>query len=157
MSSRKKSPAVDDEVQRRALAEVRLVYAELERRPHERSCTGRADCCHFHRTGRTPYLTLGEAMLAARAWRAAGRVALPPQAADGACPFLSGGRCGIYKDRPFGCRTHFCEAAGGPLARGDVRDLIQRLEAVDALLGGRGGVNLPSTVAAVMAVKRKAR
>ena len=154
---KKKPTAADDEVRRHALAEVRLVYAELERRPQVRSCTGRADCCHFQRTGRTPYLTMGEAVLAAMAWRAAGRVALPPPSADGACPFLSGGRCGIYKDRPFGCRTHFCEAAGGPLARGEVRDLIQRLEAVDARLGGRGGVNLPAAVAAVMDVKRKAR
>jgi hypothetical protein len=25
---------------------------------------------------------------------------------DGSCPFLSGGRCGIYGDRPVICRTH---------------------------------------------------
>jgi hypothetical protein len=100
-------------------------------------------------TGRTPFLTKGEALVAALAWRAAGRTSVP-ETADGACPFLKGGRCQIYEGRPFGCRTHFCEAAGGPAARKDVRDLIQRLEEIDVRLGGKGGVNLPGAVAEAM-------
>ena len=132
------------------LAEVRAVYAELAARPIERNCTGLARCCAFRANGRTPFLTKGEALVAAQAWRAAGRkeVVIP---ADGSCPFLGrNGRCQIYEGRPFGCRTHFCEAAGGPYARGEVRDLIQRLEAIDHRLGGKGGVNLPSAVAHAM-------
>lgn len=88
--------------------------------------------------------------MAAQAWRAAGRkeVVLP---ADGSCPFLGKtGLCQIYDGRPFGCRTHFCEAAGGPYARNEVRDLIQRLETIDRKLGGNGGVNLPVAVAEAM-------
>ncbi len=61
------------------------------------------------------------------------------------------GSCLIYAARPFGCRTHFCAAAGGPLARRDVRDLIQRLEAVDAHLGGDGARKLPGAVSAALA------
>ena len=40
--------------------------------------------------------------------------------------------------------------AGGPATRKEVRDLIQRLEDIDHRLGGSGGVNLPSAVAAAM-------
>jgi hypothetical protein len=135
------------------IREVREIYAELARRPIRRNCSGVADCCRFRLTGKTPYLTLGEAMVAAAAWRAAGRSAVKP-APDGSCPFLGpDGRCRIYDGRPFGCRTHFCEAAGGPLARGDVRDLIQRLEDIDHRLGGHGAVNLPTAVQAAMTAR----
>ena len=138
-----------DPEQQAAADEVRAIYREWEVRPIERNCTGLSDCCRFRMTGRTPFLTKGEALVAALAWRAAGRTSVP-ETADGACPFLKGSRCQIYEGRPFGCRTHFCEAAGGPAARKDVRDLIQRLEAIDARLGGNGGVNLPSAVAAAL-------
>jgi len=133
---------------REALAEVRAVYADLATRPIERDCTLRTECCHFKLTGRTPYLTKGEALLAAKALRAAGRKALPART-DGACPLLHPQtmRCLIYADRPFGCRTHFCAAAGGPYARRDVLDLIRRLETVDAALGGDGPRVLPGAVA----------
>jgi hypothetical protein len=53
-----------------AIAEVRAIYAELARRPIERSCVARTECCQFQLTGRTPYLTKGEALLAATAFRA---------------------------------------------------------------------------------------
>ncbi len=131
---RRSVSAVRDE----ALAEVRGVYRELEQRPVERACTRLTECCQFKLTGRTPMLTRGEAMLAAKALRASGRKALPVRD-DGACPMLrENGACLIYADRPFGCRTHFCAAAGGPYARAQVLDLIRRLEAVDAQLGGDG-------------------
>jgi Fe-S-cluster containining protein len=120
-----------------ALQEVRAVYRELERRPVERACERRTECCQFKLTGRTP-MTRGEAILAAKALRASGRKALPVRE-DGACPMLrADGKCVIYADRPFGCRTHFCSAAGGPYARSEVLDLIRRLEAVDGQLEGNG-------------------
>jgi uncharacterized protein len=56
----------------------------------------------------------------------------------------------IYVDRPFGCRTHYCSAAGGPLARQEVLDLIRRLEALDAQLGGDGPHQLLSAVTAAL-------
>jgi hypothetical protein len=127
------------------LEDVRAIYTELASRPVERDCTGRAECCHFKLTGRTPFLTRGEALLAARAVRASGRKKLSPSP-DGACPLLEGGRCKVYEGRPFGCRTHFCKAAGGPYPRGEVRDLIQRLDDIDRELGGNGGVNLPGAL-----------
>lgn len=135
-----------------AIREVLAIYQEWERRPLERNCTGTADCCRFRLVGHTPYLTRGEAIVAAKAWRAAGRreVVIP---ADGSCPFLhpATGKCRIYEGRPFGCRTHFCAAAGGPADRKSVRDLIQRLEDIDRRLGGNGGVKLATAVAREMA------
>ena len=126
-----------------AVAEVRAVYAELEGRPVERLCVNRTECCQFRRTGATPYLTAGEALVLADAVRASGRGRLEKKA-DGSCPLLNAvtGRCEVYEARPFGCRTHFCEAAGGPYARREVVDLIRRLEAVDEGLMGRGAQSM---------------
>jgi Fe-S-cluster containining protein len=130
------------------LVEVRAVYAELAKRPLERACTGRTECCQFKLTGLTPYLTKGEALVAAKGFRATGRKELPePQ--DGACPMLKRetGKCLIYADRPLGCRTHFCEAAGGEYPRKHVLDLIHRLEKVDQQLGGDGPRKIQAAVA----------
>ncbi len=67
---------------------------------------------------------------------------------DGACPLLGrDGRCTIYAHRPFGCRTHFCAAAGGPYPRPHVADLIRRLEALDEQLGGDGPRPIQGAVA----------
>ena len=131
-----------------APAAVRAIYAELAARPIERACIARTECCHFKLTGKTPYLTKGEALVAAKAWRATGRTRLPENA-DGACPLLdrATGRCQIYEGRPFGCRTHFCAAAGGSYARREVVDLIHRLEDLDRALGGEGALPLPAAVA----------
>lgn len=136
----------------RAIAEVRQVYAALATRPLERQCLRRSECCQFKLTGLIPYLTKGEALVAARAWRASGRKDLPDEDETGACPMLERrtGRCLIYADRPFGCRTHFCAAAGGPMARREVLDLIRRLETIDAALGGDGPRKLPGAVAAAL-------
>ena len=51
---------------------------------------------------------------------------------------LATGNCLIYNDRPFGCRTHFCAAAGGAIERREVLDLIRRLEKIDAAVSGNG-------------------
>jgi Fe-S-cluster containining protein len=120
------------------MAEVRAVYADLADRPAERDCVGRTTCCQFHITGEVPQLTRGEALVAAKALRATGRTQLPNRP-DGACPLLNeAGKCMIYDARPFGCRTHFCAAAGGPYSRREVIDLIRRLEEIDEKLGGDG-------------------
>src|SRR3979490_2353992 len=97
-----------------ALAEVRNVYVDLAQRPIERNCLRKTECCHFKLTGRTPYLTKGEASLAAKAFGPTRRKS-PPQKPDESGPMLNRetGDFLIYEARPFGCRTHFCPAAGG--------------------------------------------
>src|SRR3954464_7915526 len=69
------------------LDEVRDVYTDLARRPIERNCIRRTECCHFKLTGRMPYLTKGEALLVAKALRATGRKTMPDNG-DGSCPML---------------------------------------------------------------------
>lgn len=130
-----------------AIAAVASVYAELENRPVERACTRLTECCQFKLTGKTPYLTAGEALHAAAALRAAGLHRLPEKK-DGSCPLLQteSGGCLIYNDRPFSCRTHFCQAAGGPYARREVVDLIRRLEDLDYAVGGCGAQSLPAAL-----------
>jgi len=132
-----------------AVREVRAVYTELSKRPVERSCRSSTECCRFQLTGLTPYLTKGEAIVAAKAVRASGRRELP-ESADGACPLLKRetGRCMIYADRPFGCRTHYCDAAGGKLSRKEIVDLVRRLEEVDRRLGGAGAQKIQVAVGA---------
>jgi len=134
-----------------ALNEGRQVFVDLAQRPFQRNCLRKTECCHFKLTGRTPYLTKGEAVVAAKALRATGRKSLP-ETADGSCPMLrqETGNCLIYEDRPFGCRTHFCAAAGGPLARREVLDLIRRLDDVDLVLNGNGPRPLQNAVADVL-------
>ncbi len=118
---------------------VKKVYEDLSTNPPERNCTLQTECCRFQITGKTPMLTKGEAVVAAKALRAAGRTKLPERA-DGACPLLHPytSRCMVYAGRPFGCRTHFCEAAGGPYERKEVIAHIRILEEVDERLGGDG-------------------
>jgi Fe-S-cluster containining protein len=142
----RKAPARPDVV-----AEVRAIYRELAARPIERACAQLTECCRFRLTGRTPYLTQAEATVAAKAWRATGRKAFP-EITDGSCPMLDpvSGRCRIYDSRPFGCRTHFCAAAGGPYARREVADLIHRLEDLSRPLGGQDALPLPAAVAAAL-------
>ena len=130
-----------------AVSAVQTIYRELAERPLERQCTMLTECCQFHLTGKTPMLTKGEAVTAAIGVRASGRKKLPDRD-DGACPLLGrAGRCMIYAHRPFGCRTHFCAAAGGPYPRKQVADLIQRLEAIDEQLGGDGPRPIQGAVA----------
>lgn len=136
---------------RQVIIETQAVYTDLAGRPIEKNCISRGDCCHFKLTGKTPHLTRGEAITAWAAVKASGRKTLP-ESSDGACPLLHpiSKRCLIYTGRPFGCRTHFCNAAGGPYARNEVIDLIHRLEKIDVASGGDGAKPLPNALREIM-------
>ncbi len=141
-------PAANDPTHT-AMRAIRAIYAELDQRPVQRDCVRRTECCQFKLTGRTPTLTAGEALVAAAALKASGRRSLPDSAdvETGRCPLLNpAGKCLIYEARPFGCRTHFCAAAGGPYTRNEVRDLVRGLEDIDAQLDGDGPHALPMAV-----------
>ena len=143
------------EAQAQAVAAVNAIYAELAQRPIQRDCINRTECCQFKLTGATPYLTLGEAIVAAKGLKAAGRTQLPPRE-DGACPMLKrDGKCMIYLSRPFGCRTHFCQAAGGAYPRREVVDLIRRLEEIDGRNGGNGALPIQGAVEAALGLIAK--
>ncbi len=124
-------------------------------RPVQRDCLRRTECCQFHLTGRAPQITEGEAIVLAQAIRAAGLKALPKPVIAGACPLLKrDGKCWVYAARPLGCRTHFCQAAGGPQSRSEVLDLIHDLEKLDEELGGVGPRHISASVEAEMNDKR---
>ncbi len=105
------------------LAELRAIYAEVDRLLEGWSCDASTECCRFGVTGREPYPTAVEIAELERAVRARGglpkRRTLSVLRSDGrderACALLSDeGRCLVYASRPFGCRTFFCERAVGP-------------------------------------------
>jgi len=140
---------MQEEQLNKALLQLKQIYQKLENLLPERNCQGLADCCRFALTNETPHVTLAEAEMAWRAWKATGRKQLP-QNPDGSCCCLdSKGRCMIYQGRPFACRTHFCQLAGGAMERGSVRELIQQLDAMDQQLGGNGARRLPEALASM--------
>lgn len=113
-------------------AELLALYAEVDALLEGWSCacsrtsvgSEQAQCCHFAVTGREPYPTAVEFFEIEHAMQAAGarprdaRKTLPLAEELRPCPVLAGdGRCRIYRSRPFGCRTFFCDHAEGPRAK----------------------------------------
>lgn len=125
------------------LAELQALYAEVDALYAQVSCAGSSECCRFGLTGRQPWITSIELALLRRAIRRRGGRALAakqrplPLYADRdeqLCPLLDrNARCSVYSDRPFGCRTFFCERTTGELPnRKQLRELLQRLQALAA-------------------------
>lgn len=109
------------------------------------SCEGSTECCRFGITGREPYPTAVEVAEVEHAIAALGGLGqrrektprLPLVAEDERrCPLLSAeGRCRIYKSRPFGCRTFFCDRVSGPSRW--PRNEVQRVSRAIADLSAR--------------------
>lgn len=112
----------------RALRELRAIYRQADAAYSPFSCPASGECCQLAKTRRQPWLWYPE-------WKLlADRRPLPPPREDGGCPYLdaAGKRCTVYADRPFGCRTFFCERIRGPARQPaeTVDALLRRLEAV---------------------------
>ena len=118
---------------RRALAETRVVLQKADLAYAAHACPASGECCQLARRAREPWLWPTEWHLLLDRLKKDGR-ALPPARTDGGCPFLdsAGLRCTVYADRPFGCRTYFCERRVGPSREPAARvaELLLRLEAV---------------------------
>lgn len=128
-----------------ARAALQAVYAEVDALLRGWTCScaqaspeaREARCCHFAVTGREPYPTAVELEEVRYGVRTAGLPRRNPRKLQvvtahelGACPLLSGdGRCRIYRSRPFGCRTFFCDHAQTPFG---ARSKFPR-EAIQAL------------------------
>jgi Fe-S-cluster containining protein len=129
-------PALSSEPDRGA-TELEQVFVELGGLFASSSCPRSTRCCRFKQTGRTPYLfpVEGRRVLLGIA-RRGGK--LPGQGAPGDCPLiLKDGGCSIYADRPFGCRTFFCDDATLPEGnrRREVDALAKRLRTTSERLG----------------------
>jgi uncharacterized protein len=123
----------------RALQELRVLYRQADTAYAPFSCPASGECCQLARTQRQPWLWYPE-------WRLLTRHhPLPPARSDGACPYLdaTGKRCSVYADRPFGCRTFFCERIQGPARQPAeaVDRLLRRLERISQAV--RPGLSAP--------------
>jgi Fe-S-cluster containining protein len=122
------APAPSAIAEGRALSELRAIYRQADAAYAPFSCPASGECCQLAKTQRQPWLWEPE-------WKLlSARRPLPPPRADGGCPYLdaAGLRCTAYADRPFGCRTFFCERIRGPARQPaeTVDALLRRLEAV---------------------------
>lgn len=148
MSPRRPRPGAPDAARDAELsAELDAIYAEVEALYAGRGCPQSTECCRFGVTGREPYVTTIEWMRVRRAIaRREGRLpterptpltqgGLPLVRDERACPLLGkDGRCTIYDDRPFGCRTFWCERASGgaPVRHRETSALVAKLKALAA-------------------------
>jgi Fe-S-cluster containining protein len=119
--------------------DIEKIYLEAEASLPARNCTRTTRCCRFAETGREPYVTRAETDYLFAVLRSQGRK-MPPPRYDGACPFLDRDEktCSIYEGRPFGCRTHFCREAGGAVTAQELKPSLDKLAALDEVLGGDG-------------------
>lgn len=102
------------------LAELRALYARIDRALEGWACDASTDCCRFGVTGREPYPTAVEVAELERAVKARGGIKKRrtlPVAGERRCALLGDDqRCLVYASRPFGCRTFFCERATSSVA-----------------------------------------
>jgi len=107
------SPVSDARARRAARLETRALYRLADAAYGPFSCPASAECCQLTKVKRQPWLWLGEWLVLEERLRSEGRRV--EARADGACPLLGAdGRCTVYADRPFGCRTYFCHRVTGP-------------------------------------------
>jgi Fe-S-cluster containining protein len=157
MSDRRRRRGDDDE-EERLLRELDAIYAEADRLYAGWSCPASTECCRFGVTGREPYVTSIELARVTKAVKRTGRPLAvadkkrrplpiaPSERDERRCPLLDGdGRCAIYEDRPFGCRTFFCDRASpaGRVKHRDVTELVRRLKELAARHAPRGDEGLP--------------
>jgi uncharacterized protein len=134
---------VDEQREKSLLTELFALYAETDALHATTTCPASTECCRFGVTGREPYVTSIEVLAIQRAVATAGGPLSPkrralPLAGNSAerertCPLLTeSGRCSIYRSRPFGCRTYFCERAQrlGASPREQEKHLVARLRAL---------------------------
>lgn len=121
-----RSPSDIRDERKRALADLRALYARIDGALAGWACDASTDCCRFGITGREPYPTAVEVAELERAVKARGgirrntqkRRALPV-AGERRCALLGDdGKCLVYASRPFGCRTFFCERATSAVGEG---------------------------------------
>lgn len=121
------------------LQDLADLYSEVDAAHAGSHCAQSTECCRFGITGREPYVTSIELLAIERAVARRGGAlsarsrALPlakSREEERTCALLGrDGRCVVYADRPFGCRTFFCARAslGASPTRSELRDFVARL------------------------------
>src|SRR5688500_13307508 len=117
-----RSPSRGGQRREPELAELRALYARIDRALDGWACEASTDCCRFGVTGREPYPTAIEVAELERAVKARGGIKKRrtlPVAGERRCALLGDdNRCLVYASRPFGCRTFFCERASSSVGEG---------------------------------------
>jgi uncharacterized protein len=103
------------------LAELAALYARVDALYADWRCPSSTECCRFGITGRQPFVTSIEASAIRHALARRGGLlaehkrALPillSGESERVCPLLNEQqRCSVYAQRPFGCRTFYCNKA----------------------------------------------
>lgn len=98
---------------RRAVAEIQ---SKIESRIEDRKpvCTASGRCCNFERFGHRLYVTGLEAAMtldAVPVQRSLKAGDVEQARAEGTCPFVVDGLCGVHPVRPIGCRVYFCDTS----------------------------------------------
>jgi Fe-S-cluster containining protein len=125
------------------LAELAAVYRDADALFATHRCPATAECCHFELLGREPYVTSIELAAIARAVAARGGPLAPKRrslplvgdAPERICPLLDReGRCSVYRARPLGCRSYWCQRAESARAvdRTEVAALVGRIQDIAA-------------------------
>lgn len=137
------------------LKELRALYADVDASHAHSSCPATTECCRFGITGREPYVTSIEMVAIRRAVKARGGALSPKRRAlpllaigerERICPLLdSTGKCSVYADRPFGCRTYFCSRATHAPDRAGTRVFVRRLATLAAAHEAGGELARPLT------------
>lgn len=154
-----------------SLAELERFYAEVDALYADTSCAATTECCRFGITGREPYVTSLELALVERALAQKGGIRikqaaplherdkqLPMLADERTCPLLAAdSRCSIYKVRPFGCRTFFCDRATSlsPVKHSDMLERVRTLKQLAERHQAGGSAGRPLTRALTLARSRR--
>ncbi len=143
-----------------SLEALAALYREVDARLAGHACPSSTECCRFGVTGREPYVTSVELAAVERAIARAGgktpfergkgakRLPLAHVRDERTCPLLrADARCAIYADRPFGCRTFFCERASAdqPLSQQEINAFVRRVKEIAAAHRPGGDQGRPLT------------
>lgn len=88
-------------------AGIRRVFADVDaaNRSAGATCLGGGVCCRFDVMGHRLFLSTGELAILT-----SGNPADVARATRQRCPYQVGPRCAARRNRPLGCRAHFCRA-----------------------------------------------
>ncbi|MCF7956239.1 MAG: YkgJ family cysteine cluster protein [Phycisphaerae bacterium] len=111
---------------------VEEVYDWIESQGIDHTCTGCGDCCNFTEYDHLLFVTGVELIHFAEAIGRENIKAMP----NGICPYMTDGKCTVYKSRFAGCRIFQCK--GNDEQQGEV---MEKALAKLKLIGEKFGVD----------------
>lgn len=136
------------------LAQLHGIYAEADALLAGWTCPMTAECCHFGKTGKEPFVTSielaeidrGIAALGKRGGKPERRAKENEREQSRVCPMLTADmKCSVYDSRPLGCRTFFCNLASKStkVPHEKWRDIVRRVEDIARVHKKEGHIGRP--------------